>query len=861
MIQNPDLSGFFVITDSYFWHNRLLLIFDETTMERVLTPKESHKTRNSSTKKGHSLFDDEFPINNTSHIQDNDQQGLEPISPKSSPHKPMPAWLKILISFFLFVFFGLTVFIGFATYTYWSSVYPNLPNVAELKNIQMQVPLRIYTSDQKLIAEYGEKKRIPLNYEQFPPLMVQAILASEDDRFFEHPGVDYQGIIRAALELAKTGNKSQGGSTITMQVARNFFLTPEKSFMRKINEIVLSLNIESELSKEEILALYMNKIFLGQRSYGFAAAAQTYFGRTIDQLTVDEYALLAGLPKAPSSLNPVANPEAAKNRRDYVLRRMSELGYITESQRTEAQSKPVESKIHSAHIEVNAEHLAEMTRLWAIERYGEGVLELGLKIITTVNSELEKQAQAAVSTGVLAYERRHGYRGPVESFTHSQQEQWPLSAKDLAEPDVIKLGLVTDWNDKSKIAVVKLKDGTRVTLDPKASEWAKNFKAANRKSYLQVGDVIYVEPLADKQYRLAQAPRIQAALVSIDSKTGALLAISGGFDEARNHFNRATQAKRQPGSSFKPFLYAAAIDKGYTPATIINDAPISQYDEYSEDYWRPENYTKKFGGPTRLRVALIHSLNLVSIRIMQDIGVDYFMDFAQRIGIDTKEMSTIRNLSIALGTSSTSLLEHTGHYALFANGGYQIKPYFVQQVYDSKDQPIFTAQIAKFCEIDCGQDTAARVISPETQFLTTSMMQDVIRVGTGHGAMQLKRNDLAGKTGTTNDIKDTWFVGFNPDVVTGVWMGFDQPVSMGKQESGGSSALPVWIDFMRLALKDKPDVGYPKPESILVRRIDSNSGELIADGQAAGVNEFFDQNNLPAISEPDPLRTLQNELF
>lgn len=830
-------------------------------MERVLPPSNNKKTRNTTVNKEHSLFDDEFPISHSAALNVDDDASHQRPMPQKTAKKPLSRWFKALILLILFALLGLGSFVGFAAYTYWTSVYPNLPNVAELKNIQMQVPLRVYTSDMKLIAEYGEKKRIPLSYEQFPPQMVQAILASEDDRFFEHPGVDYQGILRAALELAKTGNKSQGGSTITMQVARNFFLTPEKSFMRKINEIVLSLNIESELTKEEILALYMNKIFLGQRSYGFAAAAQTYFGRPIDQLTVDEYALLAGLPKAPSTLNPIANAEAAKNRRDYVLRRMTELGYITESQRTEAQAKPVESKLYTAQVEVHADHLAEMARLWAVERYGEGVLEQGLKIITTVSSELEKQAQSAVNTGVLAYERRHGYRGPVANFDASQQAQWPLSAKEIMEPDVIKLALVTDWNDKTKTAQVKLKDGSQINLDAKASEWARNFKAPNRKSVLQVGDVIYVEPLADKSYRLAQAPRIQAAIVSIDSKTGALLAISGGFDEARNHFNRATQARRQPGSSFKPFLYAAAIDKGYTPATIINDAPISQYDEYSEDYWRPENYTKKFGGPTRMRVALVHSLNLVSIRIMQDIGVDYFMEFAQRIGMDTKEMSTIRNLSIALGTSSTSVLEHTGHYAMFANGGYHIKPYFVQQVLDAKDQPIFNAEPPKFCEIDCPEGTAARVISPETQFLTTSMMQDVVRMGTAHGAMVLKRNDLAGKTGTTNDIKDTWFVGFNPDVVTGVWMGFDQPVSMGKQESGGSSALPIWIDFMRLALKDKPDVGYAKPDSIVVRRIDSNTGELLPDGQAGGINEFFDQNNLPAISQPDPLRELQHELF
>lgn len=825
-------------------------------MERILPPSSTNQQNRPRT-----LFDDEFHLPERESITHHEQDDSDYSRKQKTKNQGMSTWLKV---FLWTSFLGTLTTIGlvaFAAFTYWTTVYPTLPDVNELKTVQMQVPLRIYTSDNKLMAEYGEKRRIPLSYEQFPPQMIQAILAAEDDRFFEHPGVDYQGILRAVFELIKTGHKSQGGSTITMQVARNFFLSPEKSFMRKINEIVLSFKIEQELSKEEIIALYLNKIFLGHRSYGFAAAAQTYFGRSIDQLTVDELAILAGLPKAPSTLNPVSNPEAAKNRRDYVLRRMKELGYISDEDRIQAQARPVESRIHNAIIEANGDYISEMIRQWAIEKFGDNALEQGLNITTTIRADLQTQAQKAVNMGVFNYERRHGYRGSVAVLDANAQKQWPAATKDVIEPDDLSLALVTAWNDKTRVASIKLKDGSVQQLDSKATDWAKGFKEPGRKNFLQVGDMIYVDKQTDV-WRLAQIPRVQSALASIDSKTGAILALSGGYDFARNQFNRAVQARRQPGSSFKPFLYTAAIDKGYTPATLINDAPITQYDEFSEDYWRPENYTGKFGGPTRMRMALIHSLNLVSIRILQDIGVDYFLDYLKKLGINTKEMESIRNLSISLGTASVNVLEHVGNYAMFANGGYRIQPYFVSKVTDPKGTVVYEATVPAFCEENCAPNTAPRVIQPKTLYLITSMMQDVVRMGTGHGAMVLKRNDLAGKTGTTNDMKDTWFMGFNPDVVTGVWVGFDQPDNLGKQESGGSTALPIWVDYMRLALKDKPDLGlYSKPEGIVSRRMDANTGELLADDKAGGIAEVFDQDNLPATSAPDPLRELQHELF
>lgn len=817
-------------------------------MERVLPPDNDTPRR--PTSRQASLLDDDHPMARP--------MGDTP-PPTSKPRKKRPL-LRFLLWSSLLGTLGSMGLVSFAAFTYYTTIYPTLPDVSELKTVQMQVPLRIYTSDGKLLAEYGEKKRVPVSYEQLPPQMIQAILASEDDRFFQHPGVDYQGILRAAFELARTGSKSQGGSTITMQVARNFFLTPEKSFMRKINEIVLSLKIEHELTKEEILTLYLNKIFLGHRSYGVAAAAQTYFGKSLDALSVDEFAILAGLPKAPSALNPVTNPEASKNRRDYVLRRMAELGYISEQEKLAAQAKPITASIHSAVIEANADYVAEMARQWAVEKFGEVALEQGLTITTSIRSDLQSQAQKAVVKGVIDYERRHGYRGPVAKLDTAAIANWPALPEELFEPEALKLALVKAFDDKTRTTSLKLRDGTSITLDAKASDWAKSFKEPGRKTYLQPGDLVYIEQLSG-QWQLAQLPRVQSALVSLDARTGALQALSGGYDFARNQFNRAVQAKRQPGSSFKPFLYTAALDKGYTPATIINDAPIAQYDDYSEDYWRPENYTGKFGGPTRMRMALVSSLNLVSIRILQDITIPYFLDYARVLGLDVRDMDSIRNLSIALGTSAISLLEHTGNYTMFANGGYRVRPWFISKVEDPKGQLLYEHTPAPLCELDCSENTSPRVIKPTTHYLINSMMQDVVRMGTATGAKVLKRNDLAGKTGTTNDVKDTWFMGYNPDIVTGVWMGFDQPESLGRRESGGSSSLPIWVDYMALALKGKPDTGHTKPEGIVSKRIDPDTGELMPDDKPGGISEVFDENNLPAVATPDPLRELQHQLF
>jgi penicillin-binding protein 1A len=838
-------------------------------MERVLPPVSPMKSQPSA----RPSFDDDHDMQplfernppNNKNMGFGGGNGTPPpyysSSPDEQPPKKKRKWAIIFwtLFFLLLAGSGTTAVVG---YFYWQNVYHKLPDVSELKNVQMQVPLRIYTSDMKLMAEFGEKKRVPLNYDQIPPKMIQAILASEDDRFFEHPGVDYHGILRAFYELIKTGHKSQGGSTITMQVARNFYLSPEKSFQRKINEIVLSFKIENELTKQEILALYLNKIFLGHRSYGVAAAAQTYFGKPLDQLEVGDLAVLAGLPKAPSTLNPVTNVEASKNRRDYVLRRMAELGYISELEKTNAQAKPVIASIHNSVPEANGDYIAEMVRQWALDKYGDTILEQGVNIITTIRSDLQTQAQKAIDHGVISYERRHGYRGPIKVLDAEAMRAFPQSVSDVVVPDGLQLAVVTQaYQERTKSAQLKLADGHLITLDAKALDWAKNFREPGRRAVLQTGDLVYVEAQLGDSYALAQQPKIQSALVSLDAKTGALLALSGGYDFARNQFNHAVQARRQPGSSFKPFLYAAALDKGYTPATIINDAPITQYDEFNEDYWKPENSTGKFGGPTRMRMALTASLNLVSIRILQDIGIDYFLTYLRQLGIENKEMSSVRNLSLSLGTASMTLLDHTGNYTMFANGGYRLQPYFVSRVEDARGNPLYETPITQFCDQDCPNGTAKRVIKATTHYLITSMMQDVVRAGTAKGAMVLKRNDLAGKTGTTNDIKDTWFMGFNPDVVTGVWMGFDQPTSMGRSESGGSSSLPIWVDYMRLALKDSPDVGFPKPVGIISKRIDAVTGELLPVGQSGGINEVFDENNLPVVSEPDPLRELQHELF
>ena len=797
------------------------------------------------------------------------------ISPAPPPEKPprrtrrRVLWWTALL---LFVLLPAALVIWYAV-----TIYPTLPDAAELKAVRYQVPLRILTADGKLISEIGTQKRIPLSYDQIPQRMTQAIVAAEDENFFSHPGIDPKGLARAVYQLITTGKKKSGGSTITMQVARNFFLSRKKTFLRKLNEIVLALKIEHQLSKPEILALYLNKIFLGHRSYGVAAAAQTYYGKDIHDLTLDEYAMLAGLPKAPSAYNPITNPERAKLRRNYVLRRMHELGFITEAEMKQAMAVPVHAKLSGARIEVEAGYVAEMARTWAEERYGDKALEMGLTIVTSLDSRLQKAANAAVRRGLIDYERRHGYRGPAGHLTPTQMvddKAVQQALEKLPAPGHLKPAVITEVNQQQ--ARARLVDGSEVVLPfDLALSWAAPFIDVNHKGpppaspfdVVKVGDLIYLEK-RDNQWLLAQIPKVQGALTSIDTHNGRVLALVGGFDYFASKFNRAVQGKRQIGSNIKPFLYSAALDKGYTAATIINDAPVVFHDKALEDVWRPENDSGRFYGPTRLRVALIHSRNLVSIRILQDIGIRYAIDHISRFGFPKKELLRHADLSLALGTPQFSPWQVVRGYSTFANGGYLINPWLIKTVRDFNGKPDYEAQPKTACAADapCLPDdplAAPQVISPQNAYIMTTLMQDVIRHGTGRRARVLKRSDIAGKTGTTNDQKDAWFSGFNPKIATTVWVGYDEPAPLGRHEFGSRAALPIWIDYMRVALADMPEQPFPKPTGLVSVPIDPKTGKAVPPGTPGAIQEIFREAFAPKVpdeSQQEMEHTI-NDLF
>ncbi len=774
----------------------------------------------------------------------------------------------------------LTLFVilpGIGVAWYMVTIYPTLPDASELKDVRYQVPLRIVTADGKLISEIGTQRRIPLDYTDIPERMTQAIVAAEDENFFSHPGVDPKGLARAAYQLITTGHKKSGGSTITMQVARNFFLSRKKTFMRKLNEIVLALKIEHQLSKPQILALYLNKIFLGHRSYGVAAAARTYYGKDIHDLTLDEYAMLAGLPKAPSAYNPITNPARAKARRNYVLRRMHKLGFITREEMEKAMAVPVHAKLVGARVEVEAGYVAEMARDWAQRRFGPKALEMGLTLVTSIDSHLQQAANRALRRGLLDYSRRHGWRGPIGHLAPAQladKADIEQALKKIEEPGHLKAAVITEVTDRS--AQARLKDGQTVTLpfDP-GMKWARPFINANRIGptptapieVVKPGDLVYVEN-RNGQWWLAQKPQVQGALISVAPTNGRILALTGGFDYFDSKFNRAVQGRRQVGSNIKPFLYSAALDKGYTAASIINDAPVVFHDKALEDVWRPENYSGRFYGPTRLRVALAHSRNLVSIRLLQAIGIRYAIDHIARFGFPREELLRHADLSLALGTPQFSPLEVVRGYSVFANGGYRIQPWFVQKVLDFDGKPIYEAQPKVACreESQCLPDdpqAAPRVISPQNAYIMTSLMQDVINYGSGRRAKALGRHDIAGKTGTTNDQKDAWFSGFNPDVATSVWVGFDEPATLGRREVGGRAALPIWMDYMRVALADRPEHPFPMPPGLVRVPIDPKTGEAVPPDTPGAIFEIFREPFAPDV----PTRTerkleqLQNDLF
>ena len=742
---------------------------------------------------------------------------------------------------------------------------PNLPSVESLRSIELQIPLRVYSNDEKLIAEFGEMRRSPILFNDIPENFIHALLAAEDDNFANHYGVDPGSLVRAAAQILKTGRIQTGGSTITMQVAKNFFLSSERSFSRKANEILLALQIERELTKDEILELYINKIYLGHRAYGIEAASQVYYGKSIGEVSLAELAMIAGLPKAPSRFNPIVNPERSLERRDWILGRMLRLGRISSEDYQEAIAEPLTARLHVTAPDLVAPYIAEMARAEMVGRFGGQAYTDGYSVTTTVPSDLQMQAHQAILDGLSAYDHRHGYRKPEQ--TALPQAQWAEVLNKTRTISQFIPAIVSQVHNDS--ITVMLADGAEEAVAWQTMRWARPF--INSRSMgpvprrpadvVQVGDLIRVQRQADNALSFAQIPKAQAALVSLDASNGAIRALVGGLSFEQSNYNRAIQAKRQPGSSFKPFVYSAALDAGYTAATIVNDAPLEIFEPGMKAVWRPKNDNNTFLGPIRVREGLYRSRNLVSIRILQDIGMQYARDYISKFGFNPNDLPG--NLSLALGTATLTPLETAAGWTVFANGGYKVEPYLIERIENRDGQTIFLAnppsipsegtapadnlspdQLLADNELE-PQLMAERVIDERTAYIMTDMLKDVIKRGTGRRALSLNRSDLAGKTGTTNESKDSWFVGYNSDYVTSVWAGFDQPESLGRNEYGGTIALPIWIDYMAYALKDKPMHQMKEPAGMMTLRIDPVSGRIARPGTANAYFEIFKSEDAP----------------
>jgi penicillin-binding protein 1A len=788
-------------------------------------------------------------------------------------------WLKFLL-WGLLTFLTILAILGIGVVIYFES---QLPNVNELKDVHLQVPLRIFAKDGSLIAEYGEKRREPVSLQQIPASLVNATLATEDQRYFSHSGIDILGLGRAAVVLILTGRKAQGGSTITMQVARNYFLTRKKTYTRKIKEILLALKIDHMLSKNKVLELYFNKIFYGNHAYGVAAAAQVYYGEPLAKLTLPQAAMIAGLPKAPSAINPIANPTAARKRRDHVLFRMYDEKFIDQATYEAARQSPITAKYHGLKIALKAPYVAEMVRGEMKAEYGKQAYTKGLNVYTTISPRLQKDANRAVFKGVLAYDKRHGYRGAESRLGQTVPQDLSLWQKALtAIPNVNNLqpAVVLQINNQDRTVLALLKNGNEITLNWQGMKWArrqffkgtKEFLDVRPKSpsdILKVGDVIRTN-LERKQWVLSQVPQVESALVVTKPATGSIQALVGGFHYRGSQFNRAIQAYRQPGSSFKPFIYSAALAKGLTLASIVNDAPIVLPSDNENDLWRPENDTKKFYGPTSLLQGLIQSRNLVSIRLLQIIGIPYALDYATRFGFRPDQMP--HGLSLALGTAEVTPLQMTSGYTVFANGGHHIVSHLINHITDSTGQVIFKTATPNVCEptpqtastTTPQRACAEQVITPQNAYLITRALKDVILYGTGRPALALHREDLAGKTGTTNDKKDAWFCGYNHQLVATAWIGFDQPRSL--FEYGNQAALPIWIDFMHTALKGQPLSNVPQPPGIITVRINPKTGQPAAPGARHAIFEAFRREHAPVntrASENNDVGsgTLEQELY
>lgn len=732
-------------------------------------------------------------------------------------------------------------------------IYPNLPSLESLTDYRPKIPLRIYSTDGALLAEYGEERRAFVAIADVPEQMKQAILAAEDERFYEHGGVDTLGVLRAAAANVLSGGASQGASTITMQVARNFFLTRERTFTRKFSEALLAIKIEHNLSKDKILELYINQIYLGQRAYGFEAAARTYFGKNLKNLSTAEIAMLAGLPKGPSLYNPVVNPQRATARQHYVLGRMHKLGFINAQAYEHALKEKLVIRREKRPVDVPADYAAEMVRQSLVEKYGEDALyNSGYKVYTTIQRKHQEAANRALWRGVLDYDERHGYRGPekVVRLPSDPEEREKFIHSTLRSIELVN-GVTPAVVISAKPTAVSavLPDGKKIDMSGAAlrlaGKWLSMKTPASKRLY--PGAIIRVLQNKDGSWKISQLPEVEAALVSVDPNTGAITSLVGGFDYHRNKFNHATQAWRQPGSSFKPFIYAAALEKGYTPASIVEDTPMSlSAEEAGGSAWEPKNYDGTYQGPVRMRVALTKSLNLVSIRLLQGIGPQYARDYIRRFGFDPSRHPPY--LTMALGAGSTNPLQMAGAYAVFANGGYRISPYLIERVVDPTGKVIIQNRPVTVA------GGAPRVLDPRVAFLATSMMQDVVRRGTAARVNQLGRHDLAGKTGTTNDQRDGWFAGFNPNLVSVAWIGFDQPKPLGAGETAAQSALPIWMDFMGRALSGTPQNGFAIPEGVVTATIDPVTGQILPEG-STGITEYFLQETLPgetAVPEQAP---------
>lgn len=788
-------------------------------------------------------------------------------------------------------------------------VQPSLPGIEEMRRIELQVPLRIYSSDGQVIAQIGEQRRLPAAFEQIPEVVRQAFIAAEDEEFFEHSGFDYRGILRSALINLMPGSRTQGASTITMQTARNLFLTQDRTWRRKIQEIFLTYRIEQEFSKEEILGLYLNVISFGKRTYGIAAAAEYYFGKTLNELTLAEAATLARVPQAPSRYNPIANPEAAAQRRGYVLRRMREAGFIDRDAEMQATAEVVRAKEHARPYDVEAPYVAEMARLELVNRFGNAAQSEGYRIYTTIDPERQAAANLAVRNGLLAYDQRYGWRGPLDKLPPSAiqfEDQLEDKLNDYNASGPLLPAVVLKVEEKSAEVLVRGEGNRRIDWD--GMSWARrstNGRLAavpNRATeILRRGDVVQVVVQDLVIARLAQLPEASAALVALSPDDGAIEALVGGFDyfdQVVGKFNRAVQARRQPGSGFKPFVYSAALDNGFTPASIINDEPFVVDEPGMEEAWRPENFGGDFQGPTRLREALVKSKNLVSIRLLEAVGIAPVIAYAERFGFDRTTLP--RNLTLALGTMSASPLQVAAGYAVFANGGYRVQPYFIERIEDPQGNVVFQAtprKVAPKCDrpSDAGwmepeinedseseatafallpancplaeTEVAPRVISAQNAYLMDDMLRDVIKRGTGRRALALGRTDLAGKTGTTNDSRDTWFNGYNRQLVASVWVGFDQSKPLGEAEEGSRTAAPIWIDFMRIALQGVQETPRVMPSGLVRVRINPNTGAIAGADEPDAIFETFMNDSLPESARPNaraderPNSTVAEPLF